>query len=130
MHIRSVINANDVALAAQMAEPEEEEGEQFQVPQRHQNRAPLSLLNIYLGAPQKPCSLHNLQENHKFNPAFKNFTKRLQSFLSVQPDAGKDVAQEVHSLIMVCYTRNSCLLKFHFHNPVTGHRVPFLEGIL
>jgi hypothetical protein len=106
MYIRSVINANDAALAAQMAEPEEE-GEQVREPERYRNRAPLSLPNIYLGAPQKPCSLDDLQEIHKSNSAFKNFTKRLQGFLSVQPDAGKDVAQEVHSLMMVWHTHVS-----------------------
>ncbi len=102
MYIRSVIDANDAALTAQMAEPEEEE-EQAQKPEHHRNRALLSLPNIYLGTPQKPCSLDYLLETHKSDLAFKNFTKRLQGFLSVQLDAGKDVAQDVNSLTMVCH---------------------------
>jgi len=125
-YIRTLIEANDAALAAPTAEIEEEQ-EQEQEPDRHQNRSPLSLPNIYLGTPQKPCSLDGLQEIHNSELAFKNFTKRLQGFLSAQPDAGKDVAQKIHPFTQV-WLIHICCFDSHFRMP--GHRVPVLEGIL
>jgi len=97
-YIHTLIDANDAALAAPTAEIEEEQEQESDC---HQNRSPLSFPNIYLGSPQKPCSLDNLQEIHSSESAFKNFTKRLQGFLSAQRDAGKDVAQKIHSLTQV-----------------------------
>ena len=102
-YIRRLIDANDDALAAQIAEIEDE-CEQVQEPEQppSRNRSPLSLPNIHLGSAQKSSSLNELQEIHNAKPVFKNFTKRLQVFLSAQPDAGKDVAQKVNVFTMVC----------------------------
>lgn len=45
---------------------------------------PVSVGNIYLGAPQKPSSIQLIHDQHKEEPAFRNFHQGLVQFLSAE----------------------------------------------
>jgi hypothetical protein len=45
---------------------------------------PVSVGNIYLGAPQKPSSIQLIHDQHEEDPAFRNFHLGLVRFLSAE----------------------------------------------
>ena len=62
----------------EVQDPDTEE----QTAQKAAATSPLSIGHIYLGAPQKPCSIEVVLGEHIKDPAFQNFFHSLMTFFS------------------------------------------------
>lgn len=55
-------------------------GDSEKTAQKAAATSPLSIGHIYLGAPQKPCSIEVILGEHMEDPAFQNFSRSLTTF--------------------------------------------------
>lgn len=109
--IRSHINA----LKEADKKDEGEDSDAEDAPPEHQTTHTFN--NIYLGAPQKRCSIDNVELAHQGDPAFKEFRNRFEKSLNdilrrnnspveIKNPKGLSVAAEdfvSHKMISVCW---------------------------
>ena len=77
---------------------------------------PVSVGNIYLGAPQKSSSIQLIHDQHMEEPAFRNFHQGLMQFLSVE--LGNHVSSQVLPSTRVCtFSIINCLSLIIFRSP-------------
>lgn len=72
-------------------------------------RSAISIANIYLGAPQKPSSLGNFQDEGAADPRFTNVIQGLRAFLAGEPD-GCNISVKIGPTTLV-RTPFNCIYK-------------------
>ncbi|KAJ3509195.1 hypothetical protein NLJ89_g5347 [Agrocybe chaxingu] len=116
VHIRSLIDHLDEHLSAERhAHEVEVEGEPQASAQHGKSSAlppPCSVGNVYLGAAQKPISVHLIAESRAHDRQFKEFGSRLSSFLK-----SAQVANADDSFLLLTEYR---FLKVTYEDSVTG----------